>query len=137
MDDQRTCDETIEPERYELHAEPVYRFDVTRRRFFKMFGGGIAIFLLLGEGAGQSRRGRRDSGTTNTDDIGSWLHIGEDGKVTVYTGKVEMGQNIRTSLSQIVAEEMRVPMGTVRLVMGNVKTVTCWRRRTGKSDDRA
>ncbi len=40
-------------------------------------------------------------------EIGAWLHIGEDGQVTVYTGKVEVGQNIRTSLTQAVAEELR------------------------------
>ncbi len=36
----------------------------------------------------------------------AWLHIGENDKVTVYTGKVEVGQSIRTSLSQGVAEEL-------------------------------
>src|SRR5256884_214581 len=52
-------------------------------------------------------------------DIGAWLHIGEDGKVTVFTGKVEVGQNIRTSLSQAVAEELRVPTSQIALVMGD------------------
>ena len=33
-------------------------------------------------------------------EINAWLHIGEDGGVTVFTGKVEIGQNIRTSLAQ-------------------------------------
>ena len=37
----------------------------------------------------------------------AWIHIGGDGRVTVFTGKVEMGQNIRTSLAQQVAEELR------------------------------
>ena len=43
--------------------------------------------------------------------------ISEDGVVTAYTGKVEVGQDIRTSLSQAVAEELRVPLESVRLVM--------------------
>ena len=42
-------------------------------------------------------------------DVGAWLHIGEDGKVTVFTGKTEIGQNIRTSLTQAVAEELGAP----------------------------
>lgn len=42
-------------------------------------------------------------------EIASWLHIGEDGAVTGFTGKAEMGQNIRTSISQTVADELRVP----------------------------
>ena len=39
--------------------------------------------------------------------------------MTVYTGKVEVGQNIRTSLTQAVAEELRAPVGSIRLVMGD------------------
>jgi isoquinoline 1-oxidoreductase len=53
--------------------------------------------------------------------IGAWLHIGEDGTVTVYTGKVEVGQNIRTSLSQCVAEELRVPTNKIQMVMGDTQ----------------
>src|SRR5262249_13489534 len=44
---------------------------------------------------------------------------GEDGKVTVFTGKVEMGQNIRTSLTQQVAEELRASMASITLIMGD------------------
>ena len=59
---------------------------------------------------GDSRRagaGGRGRGTARPREIGAWLHVGEDGAVTVYTGKVEVGQNIRTSLTQVVAEELR------------------------------
>jgi len=64
-------------------------------------------------------RGRRDESLPK--EIDAWLHIGESGKVTVYTGKVEMGQNIRTSLTQAVAEELRVPMEKIELVMGDTQ----------------
>src|ERR1019366_4134409 len=53
--------------------------------------------------------------------IGAWLHIGENGAVTVYTGKVEVGQNIRTSLSQCVAEELHVPVSKIQMVMGDTQ----------------
>src|SRR4029077_10402044 len=52
-------------------------------------------------------------------EIGAWIHISEQGKITVYTGKVEIGQNIRTSLSQVVAEELRVSVDTIHLVMAD------------------
>ena len=52
-------------------------------------------------------------------EIGAWIHIGETGKITVYTGKVEIGQNIRTSLSQVVAEELRVGVDAIHLVMAD------------------
>src|SRR5206468_5178463 len=52
-------------------------------------------------------------------DLAAWLAIDAEGRVTVFTGKVEMGQNIRTSLSQQVAEELRVGMNSLRVVMGD------------------
>jgi hypothetical protein len=36
----------LEPERYELYAEPSYRFELTRRQFFKFLGGGILVIFL-------------------------------------------------------------------------------------------
>jgi nicotinate dehydrogenase subunit B len=50
---------------------------------------------------------------------GAWLHIGSDGTVTSFTGKVDVGQDNRTALSLLVAEELRVPLASVRLVMGD------------------
>ena len=45
--------------------------------------------------------------------------MGENGRTTVYTGKVEVGQNIRTSLAQIVAEELGVAVDSISMVMGD------------------
>ena len=53
-------------------------------------------------GGGARAAGRRQ-------ELGAWLHIAEDGTVTVYTGKVEVGQDIRTSLTQAVLEELPAP----------------------------
>ena len=58
---------------------------------------------------------------SNAAEIGAWLHIAEDGAVTVYTGKVEVGQDIRTSLTQTVAEELRLSLPAIRLVMGDTE----------------
>ena len=49
----------------------------------------------------------------------AWVHVGADGSVTAFTGKVEAGQGTRTALGLLVAEELAVPSGTVRVVMGN------------------
>ena len=51
--------------------------------------------------------------------IGDWLHIERDGRVIVYAGKTEMGQNIRTSLAQAVAEELRLPVMAIELVLAD------------------
>lgn len=111
----------LEPERYELTAVPAYHFQVARRDFFKGLGGGVLILFALKDARAQqeSGGGRRGGGRTAPQEISAWLHIGEDGIITVYTGKVEVGQDIRTSLSQVVAEELRVPVAMIRMVMGD------------------
>src|SRR5438034_11082742 len=120
MNDTLTPDALLEPERYELSATPVHHFDLARRDFFKVFGGGIVVLFLLEDALAQeSGGGRRRGGLgqRRPQELGAWLHIGEDGVVTVFTGKAEVGQNIRTSLAQAVAEEVRVPVRSIRLAM--------------------
>ena len=114
---------SLEPERYELKAAPVYHFDLDRRNFFKFLGAGLLVVSVLkNTGTAQESGGARRRGDDSLPkEINAWLHIGDDGKVTVYTGKVEMGQNIRTSLSQAVAEELHVPIGKIELVMGDTQ----------------
>ena len=116
----------IEPERYEFFAEPAYRFELDRRDFLKAAGGGIVVCLMLSDAPaqppGQGGRGRGFGGNL-PQELGAWLHIDEQGAVTVYTGKVEVGQNIRTSLTQVVAEELRLPVESIRLVMGDTDLV--------------
>jgi isoquinoline 1-oxidoreductase len=58
-------------------------------------------------------------------ELSAWLHIAADGQVKVFTGKVEVGQNIRTSLAQLVAEELRVPFDAITMVMGDTD-LTPW-----------
>ena len=113
----------LEPERYELTAPAPYRFDLGRRDFFKFLGAGIMVVSVLKPAsvAQESGRGGRGRGDSLPQEIDAWLHISEDGKVTVYTGKAEMGQNIRTSLSQAVSEELHVPLAKIELVMGDTQ----------------
>src|SRR5689334_8788361 len=109
-----------EAERYELQAGPAYRFELERRDFLRTLGGGMLLLLAIDNLApGQeSGRGMR-RGESLPEDIAAWLHIDGDGKIKVYTGKTEMGQNIRTSLTQAVAEELRVPIASVELLMAD------------------
>jgi isoquinoline 1-oxidoreductase len=114
----------LEPERYELREARRYHFAVDRRQFFKLLGGGLLVLCvaspaLAQESGGARRRGGR--GGQVPADINAWLHIGEDGAVTVFTGKAEVGQNIRTSLTQAVAEELRLPAASIKLVMADTQ----------------
>jgi nicotinate dehydrogenase subunit B len=111
----------LEPERYELMAPSAYHFSLPRRDFFKLLGGGLLVVCLSenplrAQGPDRSRRGGEGF---VPQDIAAWLHINENGQVTVCTGKVEVGQNIRTSLTQAVAEELGVACDSIQLVMGD------------------
>jgi isoquinoline 1-oxidoreductase len=107
-----------EPERYEFSAGPMHHFDLARRDFFKFLGAGIAVFAVAKDSVAKQEtaptRGFHQEELPK--DITAWLHIGEDGGVTAFTGKVEIGQNIRTALAQTVADELRVPFESVTMV---------------------
>ena len=117
--------EILEPERYELAAAPLYQFelslDVNRRRFFELLGCGMAVLLLADDDAAQESGFGRGFRGQRPVQVSAWLHVGEDGMVTVFTGKAEVGQNIRTSLTQAVAEELRTPIGSIRMVMADTE----------------
>jgi len=91
-----------------------------RRSFVKLLGGGIFIIfqpwnaLDLLPLPQQQRR-------TLTKDYNSFLHIAEDGSIACYTGKIEMGQGIITSLAMMMADELNVPFEKVKMVMGDTE----------------
>ena len=114
-----------EPERYELHPPASILFETDRRDFFKCFGAGVFILCAATRAVAlqESGGGRRNSEDNLPQQIDAWLHIAENGNITAFTGKVEVGQNIRTSLSQAIAEELRVSMKSIQLVMGDTQLV--------------
>ena len=99
-----------------------YWFRLNRRNFLKLFGGGLLV-CLTDPSALTQESGRTFGGHELPKDIAAWLYVAADSRVTVFTGKVEVGQNIRTSLAQQVAEELRVPFDTIAMVMGDTDLV--------------
>jgi isoquinoline 1-oxidoreductase len=122
MIDEHTFTDEIEVERYELFEPPHYNFHFDRRDFIKAFGLGI-VFIVPAARTLAQQRGQGESGRGGNqslpNDIDAWIHIDEKGEVTAFTGKVEVGQNTRTTLTQSVADELHVPVGSVHLVMGD------------------
>lgn len=53
------------------------------------------------------------------DDGGAWLHVGADGRNTIASGKVEVGQGSRAELIRLAAEELHAPPSTMRAVLGD------------------
>ena len=94
----------------------------SRREFLKRLGGGIFIFVSLGDWTLAQEAGRQRGGRQGgPSDFNAFLRIGEDGRVTGFTGKIEMGQGPITSLSQMLAEELDTPLDTVEMVMGDTE----------------
>jgi len=87
-------------------AEPQFP---TRRELFELLGAGVVFDITL-EAAGQPILATR-------------LHFAPDGKVTLLTGKVELGQGSRTLLTQCVAEELGIQVEQVQVVMGDTARV--------------
>src|SRR5467141_1083112 len=112
----------LEPERYEFTAASIHQFELARRDFFKILGAGIAVFAIAKDALARQETAPGHRSFHNEElpkDISAWLHVGEDGTVTGFTGKAEIGQNIRTALAQTVADELRVPFESVRMVMAD------------------
>ncbi len=93
---------------------------INRRKFLKLTGSGLLVAFVFKD---ISVFAARDVSPIPATEVGAWVHVGEDGQVSVCTGKVEFGQNIRTSLSQIVAEELKIPVSSIKMIMGDTDLV--------------
>lgn len=108
----------------ELPPGPGVQFAMDRRKFLQLTGGGLVVaFVLKNILSPDDKILATETPEVPVSEVAAWIHIGKDGKVTVYTGKVEVGQNIRTSLSQLVAEELMVPLTSVTMIMGDTDLV--------------
>ncbi|MCA9734738.1 xanthine dehydrogenase family protein molybdopterin-binding subunit [candidate division KSB1 bacterium] len=101
------------------HAEKIVTKPVNRRTFIKTLGGGILILIagpvkFVPELEARQRR-------MYPEDFNAYLRIAEDGRVTCFTGKIEMGQGIITSLAQEIAEELDVPLASIHMIMGDTE----------------
>jgi nicotinate dehydrogenase subunit B len=95
---------------------------LSRRRFFRDTGGLLIGFSLANTGLLPRllAAAPQDAGLVPSPDrLESWLQIGRDGRVQVFTGKMEAGTGVWTAFSQIVAEELDVPLDRVTLIMGD------------------
>ena len=98
-----------------MPGQPWYRperpWDLTDpadRDWFGLLGDGLVVVLPP-----PSEPGAWSTATS------AWLHVSPGGQVTAFTGKVDVGQDNRTALRMLVAEELGVPLDRVRLVTGD------------------
>ncbi|MCP5516008.1 MAG: xanthine dehydrogenase family protein molybdopterin-binding subunit [Verrucomicrobiales bacterium] len=96
-----------------------FTFAMDRRRFVQVLGAGLMIAVGPGAALAQERNGGRGGRGAGAAPAAARIHFGEDGRVTVLSGKIEMGQGARTELTQAAAEELRVPVDQVRMILGD------------------
>jgi len=87
---------------------------VSRRDFLKTSGAIVVSFSARG-----LAQGPFDTQASHIDPkrLDSWIAIAADGRVTAFTGKCELGQGMYTAQTQLVAEELSLPIDRVTLVM--------------------
>jgi len=112
----------MEPERYELFEAPLYSFTLSRRELLELTGAGLLITLSVSPAAAQ-QRGGRGGGAPPASTIAARIHLGDDGTVTVFSGKVEVGQGSRTELAMAAAEELKLPLERVKVVLADTSLV--------------
>jgi len=109
---------------YEEPIEPLhFDFGLKRRGFVQILGAGLLIAAGASPALAQ-RAGRRGGfGGSGARTVVARIHLGKDGSITVLTGKVEAGQGARTELTQAAAEELRVPVSRIQLIMADTRLV--------------
>ena len=94
----------------------------SRREFLRRFSTGLLVWVVFRQAAGAEESEAAHPVTVrpkSTGDFNAFLHIDENGQVTCFTGKIEMGQGPITSLPQMLAEDLDVSMDDISMVMGD------------------
>lgn len=104
------------------HSDPTRLSELDRRAFLKAAGSGLFVLIPASRLAALDALDQARGATrAYPDDFNAYLRIGENGRVTCYSGKIEMGQANTTALAQMLAEELEVPLDSVDMVMGDTQ----------------
>jgi len=94
--------------------------EFSRKTFLR--GGGALIVGIAIVGSGMAAKATADGSpfpTADASQLDAWLSIGSDGKVTVFTGRIDSGQHKNTAFAQIVGDELDVSFDSITMVMGD------------------
>ena len=90
--------------------------EIDRRGFMKRIGGGLVVAFSIGE---LPLKGGAFSGQEEAPGVNAYLRIGDDGRVKLFVGKIEMGQGPITSLPMELADELDVNLESVDIIMAD------------------
>jgi nicotinate dehydrogenase subunit B len=88
----------------------------TRREFTAGLGSIVVSFSLDPKLAFAQQAAKLPGSLAQNRMLDAWIRINADGSATIFPGKVELGQGITTALTQIVAEELNLPLAGVRVL---------------------
>ncbi len=108
----RKREEYMEMDFRDIHSP----FEMDRRNFLKSLGGGLIITFSLSDYASVFGM---ELPPEQEPDLNAYLRIGEDGRVSCLTGKIEMGQGVITSLALMLADELDVHPDHIDMIMGD------------------
>lgn len=95
---------------------------LSRRDFLAASGALIVAFSLTRSSALLAQKGAKLPGSLDTNPmLDSWIRIGADGSITVFTGKAELGQGVKTALLQIAAEQLYVQPQRIHLITADTR----------------
>jgi len=109
----------LDPSGAHLDEDRPAQFSLDRRGFLQTLGAGVLI-TVAADGASAQRRGGGGRGPAP---IAARIHLGEDGSLTVLTGKVELGQGARTEVALAAAEELRIAADQLRVILADTDLV--------------
>jgi CO/xanthine dehydrogenase Mo-binding subunit len=99
---------------------PRSRFDLSRRALLGK-GALVVAFSLSRTAAAQDKKGALPGNLDKYPMLDSWIRIDAEGHATVFTGKAELGQGLKTALTQIAADELAMVPDDVELVTADTE----------------
>jgi isoquinoline 1-oxidoreductase len=120
---------TIDELYSELNEPLEFHFQIERRQFVQILGAGVLVSVIGVPALGQQQRGRGRSrgrggfGAAANVNMSARVHLGDDGAISVLSGKVDCGQGARGEFAQVAAEEFRVPISQIRVVLADTAVV--------------
>ena len=94
---------------------------VTRREFLASGGALLVAFSLRPAFAAGEGATKLPGALERTPMLDAWIRVDADGRVTVFTGKAELGQGVKTALAQIAAEQLALPFERIALVTADTE----------------
>jgi isoquinoline 1-oxidoreductase len=97
--------------------------ETTRRDFLKITGTGVGLMLIC-SAAGPlvpAAQAQEHGGPPFAKDFNAYFHVDPSGKVTGFVGKVEIGSGQKTAMTQVMAEELDLPLSSIDMVLGDTE----------------